>query len=190
RSLCILCCQAEEKIGAEKKYVHLSHITLKRRLEGGRSCQQANEENHGWLTCEEEEKNIIKYCPELAERGFPLTHKTLKHHVDTLLHAQFGAALPESRVGKKWMDRFLHCHADGLHKYWSSVLDTKWGCAVNEHTHKVWCDLLKSTIDEHGIGEDCLWAADETGFQPSEGQRQWVIGAAKWKIQHQQHDGN
>ncbi|KAF8834319.1 hypothetical protein BDN67DRAFT_858186, partial [Paxillus ammoniavirescens] len=70
---------------------------------------------------------IVKYCLELAARGFPLTHKTLKCHADTLLHARLGAAFPESRVGKNWTNRFLHRHADSLHRYWSSALDTKRG---------------------------------------------------------------
>ncbi|KIJ12681.1 hypothetical protein PAXINDRAFT_55385, partial [Paxillus involutus ATCC 200175] len=37
---------------------------------------------------------------------------------------------------------------------------------------------------------DCLWAADETGFQPGGGLRERVIGPARKKRQHQQHDRN
>ncbi|KAF9231426.1 hypothetical protein BU15DRAFT_21613, partial [Melanogaster broomeanus] len=81
--------------------VTLSHVTLMRRLEGGRSCQQANEENHGWLTSEEEE-NIIAYCLELAARGFPLTHSTLKYPVNSMLQARLGNAFPPTGVGKHW----------------------------------------------------------------------------------------
>ncbi|KIK82136.1 hypothetical protein PAXRUDRAFT_154461, partial [Paxillus rubicundulus Ve08.2h10] len=44
--------------------------------------------------------------------------------------------------------------------------------------------------DEHQIEEDCIWAADKTGFQPGVGQKQCVIGAAKQKMQYQQCDGN
>ena len=42
-------------------------------MQGGRSCQQANTENHAWLTPEEEE-GVVSYCVELATRGFLLTH--------------------------------------------------------------------------------------------------------------------
>ncbi|KAF8551625.1 hypothetical protein OG21DRAFT_1539908, partial [Imleria badia] len=70
--------------------------------DGGRSCQEANEENHGWLTPEEDE-NIVAYCIELTARGFPLTHETLKFHVDTILHACLGSAFPlQKGVGKNW----------------------------------------------------------------------------------------
>ncbi|KIJ09217.1 hypothetical protein PAXINDRAFT_50150, partial [Paxillus involutus ATCC 200175] len=37
---------------------------------------------------------------------------------------------------------------------------------------------------------DCLWAADETGFQPGGGLREQVIGPARKKRQHQQCNGN
>ncbi|KIJ18805.1 hypothetical protein PAXINDRAFT_70737 [Paxillus involutus ATCC 200175] len=43
---------------------------------------------------------------------------------------------------------------------------------------------------EKNINKDCLWGADETGFQPGGGLRERVIGPAKKKQQHQQHDGN
>lgn len=41
---------------------------------------------------------------------------------------------------------------------------------------KAWCTLLKHTLDKYHIEEDCIWAADETGFQPGVGQKQRVIG--------------
>ncbi|KIK93753.1 hypothetical protein PAXRUDRAFT_70221, partial [Paxillus rubicundulus Ve08.2h10] len=154
RGLRVVCRQVEEKMMKEKKYVTLNHVTLKRRLEGGKSCQQANEESQGWLTREEEE-TVVKYCLELAERGFPLTHHMLKCHVDTLLLAQLGSTFSQDGVGKKWTDRFLNRHSNRLHKYWSSSLDTNRGRA--------------SAIDKYHIEQNCIWAADETGFQPGEG---------------------
>jgi len=173
-----------------KKNVTLTHVTLKRRLDGGRSCQQANEENHGWLTSEEEEVTV-NYCLQLAQRGFPLTHEGLKQHVDTLLHARLGSTFPKTGVGKLWTHCFLNRHSKRLHRYWSAPLDTERGHAVNENTNEAWFELLKSTMDENNIEPDCIWAADETGFQPGTGgQRQRVIGPAKKKIQHQQESGN
>jgi len=65
RSLQALCQEAQEEMRKRKKDVTLSHVTLKRQLDGGRSCQQANEENHGWITAEEE-ASVVAYCLELA----------------------------------------------------------------------------------------------------------------------------
>ena len=74
---------------------------------------------------------------------------------------------------------FLDHYSDQLAQHWSSPLDTKRGQAVNENTHKAWCALLEHTIDEYGIQEDTLWAADESGFQPGTVQKQHVIGPVK-----------
>ncbi|KAH7888777.1 hypothetical protein F5I97DRAFT_1803637, partial [Phlebopus sp. FC_14] len=57
-----------------KKNITISYTTLQRQLEDGRSYQQANEENHGWLTSEEE-KSIVQYCLNLVAQCFPLNHK-------------------------------------------------------------------------------------------------------------------
>ena len=96
------------------------------RLNGGQSCQEANSENHAWLTTAEEE-NVIDYLLDLAAWGFPLTHKTLKLHVNTLLQAQLGNAFPETGVGHNWADHFTIWHANCVTQYWSSSLDTARG---------------------------------------------------------------
>ncbi|KAF9220161.1 hypothetical protein BS17DRAFT_715631, partial [Gyrodon lividus] len=183
-----ICREVQEEWRAQKKII-VSHDTIIRRLQDGRSCQQANSENYAWLTPKEEE-NIVAYPLDLTAWGFPLTHKTLKLHVDTLLRAQLGKAFPETGVGHNWTDRFTTHHADHIVQYWSSPLDTAHGRAVNPHTHKAWCNLLKEMLEREKIEEDCLWAADETGFQPGGGTRQHVFGPAKKKIQHQQCNGN
>ncbi|KAF8125778.1 hypothetical protein EV363DRAFT_1141579, partial [Boletus edulis] len=97
---------------------------------------------------------------------------------------------PASGVGKNWTGHFIERHHTQLGQFWSSALDTACGRAVNPHTNKAWFDLLGNTMTEQGIEGDCLWAADETGFQPGGGQTQRVIGAAKKKTQYQQRDGN
>ncbi|KIK84661.1 hypothetical protein PAXRUDRAFT_803299 [Paxillus rubicundulus Ve08.2h10] len=88
------------------------------------------------------------------------------------------------------MNCFLERHSGNVARYWSAPLDTACGCAVNENTNKAWFDLLGRTIKDQNIEKDCLWAADETGFQPSGGLQEQVIGHAKKKRQHQQCDGN
>ncbi|KAF9227442.1 hypothetical protein BS17DRAFT_793916 [Gyrodon lividus] len=154
-------------------------------------CREVQEE---WRAQKKDKKiieeNIVAYLLDLAAWGFPLTHKTLKLHVDTLLRARLGEAFPETGVGHNWTDCFATRHADCIAQYWSSPLDTARGRAVNPHTHKAWCNLLKETLKREKIEEDCLWAADETGFQPGGRTRQRVFGPAKKKIQHQQCDGN
>lgn len=189
RSLRKICNEVQTEWQKKWKEVTVSPDTVRRRLEGGRSHHEANTDKSAWFTNEEEE-SILKYCLDLAARGFPFNHKKLKLHADCLLKARLGDAFPETGVGKNWTDRFISRHSDQLGRYWSSSLDTARGRAVNKHTNQAWYSLLRTMIVEEKIDPDCIWAADETGFQPGGGLKDRVIGAAKQKLQHQQRDGN
>ena len=169
--------------------VTVSHDTVKRRLNGKQSRQQFNMEQNAWLTPEEEEQ-IVNFTLDCAAHGLPLDHKSLKHHVDAVLHAQLKKEFPHSGVGKNWTNCFLQRHHACLQQFWSSPLDSAHGRAVNEHTNKAWFNLLGNTMQTQKIEKDCIWAADETGFQPGGGQTRRVIGFAKKQLQHQQRDGN
>jgi hypothetical protein len=72
RGLRMLAHDAEGEMKKQGKDVRVNHGTLSNHIAGGRSCQEANEENHGWLTPEEDE-NIVAYCIELAARGTQAT---------------------------------------------------------------------------------------------------------------------
>ncbi|KAG1877373.1 hypothetical protein F4604DRAFT_1680054 [Suillus subluteus] len=140
---------------------------------------QFNAETNAWLTMEEEE-GVVGYCLALAKRGFPLNHKHLKFHVDALFDG----------VGKNWTDHFVGRHSAQLGHYWSSSLDTACGRAVNPNTNVEWYKLLEETLEEKNIEPDCIWAADESGFQPGEGLKECVFGPAGRSNQYQQCDGN
>ena len=164
-------------------------MTISRRLKEGRSCTQFNAETNAWLRPEEEDM-VILYCLDLASRAFPLNHKTLKTHVDAILRARLGDDFPNSGVGINWTSRFVEKHSSRLGRYWSSSLETARGRAVNETTNREWYNLLGNTIKEKNIQEECMWASDESGFQPGMGFKERVIGPAKQKTQHLQRDGN
>ncbi|KIK74542.1 hypothetical protein PAXRUDRAFT_77320, partial [Paxillus rubicundulus Ve08.2h10] len=101
-------------------------------------------ETNAWLKPEEE--MVVAYCIKLAIRAFPLNHRVLKTHVDSILNTRIGASFPKEGVGKSWTQRFLERHSDCLGRYWSTSLDTACGCAVNENTHQEWCKLFKDIL--------------------------------------------
>jgi len=82
-------------------------MTIRRRAEGGRSIRESNAEKR-WLS-DAEEKVVVDYAIELANRAFPLSHRRLKEHVDEIIHAHHGdqvhqgnkATFPEGGVGEK-----------------------------------------------------------------------------------------
>ena len=101
KSLQGICAEVQKKWQKQHQEVVVSVETVRRRVKGGRGCQEANLENHGWLTSEEEE-SVVEYCLELAARGFPFNHTTLKFHVDSILQTRLGKNFPETGVGTNW----------------------------------------------------------------------------------------
>ncbi|KAI6102391.1 hypothetical protein EDD16DRAFT_1494870, partial [Pisolithus croceorrhizus] len=99
-----ICQEVEMKWKGKNQYVKVDKETVRRRLQGGRSCHQFNMEKNSWLT-EEEEKTVVKFCLDCAAWGFPLNHRSLKFHVDAILQSRLGDDFPESGVGKNWTDQ-------------------------------------------------------------------------------------
>lgn len=177
----------EMNLQATGKRVQLSYSTLLRLAAGGKSLAEINAAK-SWLTAEETEQ-VIAYIVELGNRGFPLSHRRLREHVDEICHAKLGAAFPG--VGKQWTHRFVEKHSDHLKMSWSRPLDSKRGRAVNPHTNKAWFDLLEGVMDKLDIDEDCIYAADEIGISPQSGERERVIGSkTRSGPQYQQRTGS
>jgi hypothetical protein len=144
--------------------------------------------NRKWLT-EEEEKIVVANIIELANRGWPLSHRRLKEHVDSILRARLGAKSPRKGVGKKWTQRFLRNKSDVLKTAWGTPLEVKRGRAVNKNTLAAWFNLLESTFKEYGIVPETTYAADEIGTNFQAGERERVIGGKGDGLLYQQRDG-
>jgi hypothetical protein len=175
------------------KDVKLNHVTLGNLAKGGRSLSEFNADK-SWLMPQEVDL-VIEYAQEVAARGFPLSHKRLKEHVDAICQARLGSQFPEEGVGKRWTDRFVEKYSDRLSTYNARPLEGVRGCAVNPTTNEAWYELLGETLltGDNGqpIAQECCWAADEAGFQPAGGTSQErLIGAAKKRVQHQQRGGS
>ncbi|KAL1685925.1 hypothetical protein GGG16DRAFT_35675, partial [Schizophyllum commune] len=84
--------------------IKLNFQTIINHAKGKTTRGEANV-SKSWVT-PEEAHIIIAYAAEVAARGWPLSHRRLKEHVDLLLHARLGADFPG--VGKQW----THCFVD------------------------------------------------------------------------------
>ena len=197
RSLWGICNEVQTEWQKKWKEVAVSPDTVWCWLKGGHSHHKANTDNSAWFTNEEEE-SIMKYCLKLAAWGFSFNHKKFKLHADCLLHAQLGDTFPETGVGKNWTNQFVSCHSNQLGQYWNSSLDTAKGHAVNKNTNQAWYQLLHTTINGEKIDPDCIWAADETGFQPGGGLKlcyrsckpKASVSAMWWKVEEHHYCGN
>ena len=188
-----ICRQAEEEcLQATGKVVKLSSSTLDRHAKGGRSQRQAHEEQR-WLNDSEVElviQDIIAY----GERGFPLSHRRIKEHVDLICQARYGDQFPETGLGKAWTARFISDHQDKIHAYWSKGLDRSRARAVNPVTKAHYFELLAKVIVGKGgddaIPPELIYGVDESGFQKGVGGTERVFGAKGKQRQYQQRSGD
>lgn len=188
-----VCAEVEKEYYKKtRKNLSLNHNTLRNLVNGGRLRAVANMEKSWLIDCETEE--LIRYVIENAEMGHPFSHRRLKEHVDEVCRAHLGIKFPEKGVGIQWTHRFIEKHSDKLHVYTAKSLDTARGQAVNEHTNKLWFDLVEELQlrgdDGKPIAAECTWAMDESGFQANGGEGfERVIGAKGKKVQYQQQAG-
>ncbi|KAJ7711100.1 hypothetical protein B0H16DRAFT_1238677, partial [Mycena metata] len=96
----------------EKKTVDISKSMLDRRIKGG--CNQKEGHKHqAWLT-KEETDTVADFTAECLDRGFPLSHRRLKEHVDEITQARLGDFFPAEGVGRQWTHKFVSDNIDRL----------------------------------------------------------------------------
>lgn len=188
RKICeMISMQHKQKTG---EWVQLSHVTLSRSAGNSHIPLSTFNESKGWLNPTEAEA-VVQYCEELANRGFPLSHRRLQDIVDNFIKVREGPSSNFVGVGKNWTNHFLEKHADRLSTYWSKSLDSKRGKAVNPTTNTLYLDSLEAALDEDGepIPPHRIFQVDEIGFLYGVGEKERVIGSKGKKVQHQQRSG-
>lgn len=168
--------------------VKLSHMTLKRLADGGLSREKANEAR-SWLLPAEVDV-VIDFIIEMAHRGFPLSHRRLKEHVDIVCRARLGKKFPASGVGINWTYRFSKKYTERIKISRSRPLEDKRGHAVNLHTNAEYWKILGETIEKYSILPENIYGTDEIGIQTQGGgEHEYVFGARQKATPYQQRSG-
>lgn len=170
------------------KTIKLNHTTIINHAKGKPTRAESKAPTKSWLTPGETDA-VLAYIVEVANQGFPLSHRRLKEHVDEILRERL-EDFPVAGVGKKWTQRFVRKHSDRIRTAWSSPLDEKRGRAVNPHTNEAYFKLLHETIMKNSIVEENTYATDEIGVTETSGTRERVIGGRRKGPQYQQTGGN
>jgi hypothetical protein len=160
----------------------VSKSTLQRLVNGGISMSAFNASKQRLIPAEE--RIIVDFCLESADRGFPLTVTNVYKCADNILTVQLGDDHPP--LGHNWVNNFLTRHRDELQTHWSKPLDTQRGQALNPTNVKLWFDMVKEHIMDTGILPGNIYGMDESGFPPSDQGTQRVIGRRGTKTQHAQ----
>src|ERR1700692_209863 len=160
----------------------VSKSTLQRLVMGGVSMSAFNAGKQRLTPAEE--RVLVDFALESADRGFPLTHANLYKAADDILTSRLGDE--HVSLGHNWVDVFLNRHREELQTHWSKPLDTQRGRALNPTNVKLWFDLVKENIVDKDILPHNIYGMDESGFPPSDQGTQRVIGRRGTKTQHKQ----
>ena len=170
------------------KTLKLCHMTLKRLSAGGMTREKANT-NRRWLM-DSKEEIVIDFIGEMADRGFPLSHRRLKEHVDIICKPHLGNTFPAKGVGENWTYRFAQRNAERIKISWSRPLEDKCGHGANPHTNEAWWNLLGETIEKYDIKPHNIYGTDEVGIQAQGGEEhEHVFGTHKKAAPYQQRGG-
>lgn len=164
----------------------VSKSTLGRAIEG-KLTRSAFSESRQKLT-PVQERVLVDFITESADRGFPLVHRQIEEYANELLiRAQGPDAEP---VGKSWIFAFLDRHRDDLQTHWSKPLDTQRAKSLNPKAVEHWFDLVEKVIEKEGVRPEDIYGMDESGFPPSNQGTQRVVGRRGTKTQHKQGGAN
>ncbi|CAA7271085.1 unnamed protein product [Cyclocybe aegerita] len=168
--------------------IRLSHMTLSRLADGGLTRVQANA-TRSWLSKGEEDV-VVEFILDMAARGWPLSHRRLKEHVDMICHARKRKNFPVEGVGQNWTTRFVQRHSDRLKMKDSRPLEDKRGRGANPTANKQYWALLNETIKKYNIRPETTFGTDEIGIQNRGEESERVIAPAHGKgPQYQQRGG-
>jgi hypothetical protein len=160
----------------------VSYVTLSRQVKGGRSISEFNASKQ--KISKVEENVLVQFIKESADRGFPMSHKTIAFHANAILQSHLGDGYEP--VGESWIFRFLDRHEDELQTHWSKPLDMQRARALNPEVVDAWFDLVKRWIINQGIQKEDIYGMDESGFPPSGQGTERVVGGRGVKTQHKQ----
>jgi hypothetical protein len=159
--------------------------TFSNLVNGGRSIGTFNASKQK-LT-HSEERVLVDFILESADRGLPLSHKNIQTHANTIIT---GRDVPGEPVGEAWVPRFLDRYRDELQTHWSRPLATERARSLNPEAVKAWFELVKKECVDQGIKPENIYGMDESGFPPSNQGRQRVVGRRGTKTQHKSGGAN
>jgi len=169
-------------------FIPLSFATLSRLADGGRTREEANLHRR-WLTTIEEDL-IVSFVIEMGARGFPLSHRRIKEHVNRIARARLGDKFPAQGAGKNWTARFMLRHSERIKMADSRPLEDKRGRAVNPHANAYYWNDLGDVIGKYKIKRKTTFGSDEIGVVGRGAERERVATSRTKKgPQYQQRAG-
>lgn len=186
RKICELLMQQHFEETGEHVLIH--HTRLRRLAGGGKTRAQAMAER-SWLSPEQAEV-VIVFIGQMAARGFPLSHRRLREHINMLARDTWGDRFPESGVGENYTHKFVNRYSDHIKMVTARPLEDKRAKAVNPATNTEYWKLLKEVVEKYNIRPETTFGVDEIGIQTRSDFKERVMASKSTKgATHQQRAG-
>ena len=151
----------------------VSHVTLLRRMDGGKSTAESREPQQ-ILTIPEE--NALAECiTRLATLGHPLKHPFIRELAEEIRSTRLNDPSPvHFAIGDSWVQRFIHRHPE-FETACSQTIEAARIRDVTKDGLNWWFNEFEKTIKEKNIRVDDMYNMDETGFAIGVVERSYVV---------------
>jgi len=157
-------------VRAAAKAHDVSHVTLGRRLKGGRSMHEAHEDEQ--TLTKAEEKALVQWITQMTATGHPVRHafiREMAQHIERSRHYDDPAEKPAfyPAIGATWVQRFLHRHRE-LATTISCTIEASRIKETTKEAINMWFDHFSKVIAEYQISSENMYNMDESGFSIGE----------------------
>jgi hypothetical protein len=178
--------EAGASVLAATKATGVAETTLRDRV-SGRKPWHAKHGGANQVLTTEEEKTVVCWALEMADRGIPVTISMIQDEVEYVLSGDTRATpFTDGRPGRRWAELFLNRNETVRERV--AQLVSKGRMLVTEELAREWHQGLLEKIIAGGYTEAFLdpkrrFNMDETGFQleASSGRRQKVVVSSSLK---------
>jgi len=151
-------------VRAAAKAHDVSHVTLNRRMNGGKSIAESREEQQNLSIAEE--KALSRWISQMTAAGHPVRHGYIREMAYHLLISRYrDSAKPPSfhaYIGDTWVQRFLHRNPR-LATVISCTIEAARLKETTKEAIEEWFDQFMEAIAGHQILDENKYNMDETG---------------------------
>ena len=153
----------------EGKYLSANHAanelgvpasTLKRRLKGGKSRSEGQEQHQ--LLTPQEEKALAMWISTATAVGNPIQHDFIREMAEELIKQRATDDQPVMRIGSSWVPAFLRRHRH-LKTKMTRAIEAARIKEVTKEQILHFNEELRRVIREHKVHLENIYNADETG---------------------------
>ena len=156
-------------VRAAAKAYNISHATLARRVQGGRSIAEAHEEEQNLTKAEE--KALVQWITHMTATGHPVRHTFIREMAQHIERSRYHDPITGPRfypaIGNSWVQRFLHRHTELA----TAICCTIEAARIKETTKEAidkWFDHFSQVVAQHQISTENIYNIDESGFSIGE----------------------